>query len=191
MIAKITLACIGRALILTISVLIAADVLCIAPVKAQEETADAPDSSQNGVADQGEPAKAEPARSEDVEPPRLSLYGTILYGDGDNAIALLRLEGQTKVVSVGVGDDVLGWKVEHIEARQLVLSLDHHLASFALNYAVGSGEQPTAVQQRDKQLGDDGERPVIHHRAPRIYERNARGVLRSHPASVRHADNDD
>ncbi|MEJ0094922.1 MAG: hypothetical protein WDN46_16295 [Methylocella sp.] len=190
MIAKITLAYVGRALTLTIAVLIAADVFCIAPVKAQEETADAPNPSQNEAADEPEPAKAEPTRSEDVEPPRLSLYGTILYGDGDKGVALVRLEGQTKVVSIGVGDDVLGWKVEHIETRQLVLSLDHHLASFALNYAVGSGEQPTAVQQRDKP-GDDGERPVFHHRAPRIYERNAKGVLRSHAANIRHANNDE
>ena len=61
-------------------------------------------------------------------PPDVALLAVIM--DGEDARAVVRA-GST-VRRVQIGDDIDGWKVGQIEARQLVLSLDDRTAKFTM-----------------------------------------------------------
>jgi hypothetical protein len=161
---KISLSPIGRRLVLAISVFVSALSFDAVLVCAQEG-----------------PGEAESQPPPAVEPPHLSLYGTILYSDAAQARAILRLEGSDRTVSVGLGDDVRGWTVVQIAPRQVMLSLEDHSAAFVLNDFVHPGDTPTIAQRKDKQ---NVEGPVVHHRAPRVFEMSATGVWRSHRVKI-------
>jgi hypothetical protein len=173
---------IDRAFIQAISAFVAAQILCGEPVHAQAAKADSPAPSQNRSLDQLEAAKAEPRSPAPATPPHLSLCGTILYADGRQANALLRLEGSGKIVSVGIGGDVLGWTAVQITETQLVLSLEDRSVTFTLNCALDQSEHPAVAQRQHPVTAQKkDERPItVHLRARRIFTMNASGVLRSH-----------
>jgi hypothetical protein len=63
-------------------------------------------------------------------PPNVALFGIVM--DGDEAHAIVRAGPSDKIMRVGVGDDIGGWKVAQIEERRLVLSLDGRTATFMM-----------------------------------------------------------
>ena len=63
-------------------------------------------------------------------PPDVSLLGVVM--DGEDARAVVRTGPAAKTQRVGIGDDIGGWKVGQIEARQLVLLLDGRTATFTM-----------------------------------------------------------
>jgi hypothetical protein len=69
-----------------------------------------------------------------LAPPSVILLG-VLKSDGATH-ALLRAGGTEKIAHVHVGDDVGGWKVAEIAARNLILSLDER--TFAVPLFAGS-----------------------------------------------------
>ncbi|WOJ90842.1 hypothetical protein RZS28_06050 [Methylocapsa polymorpha] len=170
-----------RAFTLAVAAFVVAQTLCAEPVDAQAARADSPTRSQTGSLDQAKTGEAEPSAASPAAPPppNLALYGTIVYDDGSHASAFLRIEGSSKLMSVGVGDDVLGWTVEQIAEKQIVLSRDDHSIAVTLNYALDTGEHPVvAVAARPKK----GPPLAVRRRARRVFEVNASGVLRLHMA---------
>jgi len=172
---------------LVIAAFVAAQILYAEPVDAQAARADSPAWSQSGSLDQAKAGEAEPSAAAPAAPPHLSLYGTIVYADGRHASAFLRMEGSSKLVSVGVGDDVLGWTVERIAEKQLVLSRDDRSIAVTLNYALDGGEHPVAAvaarQKKNPPLS-------VRQRARRVFEVSASGVLRLHLAKKPPGEND-
>lgn len=63
-------------------------------------------------------------------PPDVALLGVVM--DGEEARAVVRAGPGAKTLRVGIGDDIGGWKVGQIEARQLVLLLDGRTATFTM-----------------------------------------------------------
>ncbi|MGC2080092.1 MAG: hypothetical protein WA728_29550, partial [Xanthobacteraceae bacterium] len=63
-------------------------------------------------------------------PPDVALLGVVM--DGEDARAVVRAGPAAKIQRVGIGDDIGGWKVGQIEARQLVLLLDGRTATFTM-----------------------------------------------------------
>jgi hypothetical protein len=63
-------------------------------------------------------------------PPDVALLGVVM--DGEEARAVVRTGPAAKIQRVGIGDDIGGWKVGQIEARQLVLLLDGRTAKFTM-----------------------------------------------------------
>jgi hypothetical protein len=63
-------------------------------------------------------------------PPDVALLGVVM--DGEDARAVVRTGPTAKILRVGIGDDIGGWKVGQIEARQLVLLLDGRTATFTM-----------------------------------------------------------
>jgi hypothetical protein len=81
-------------------------------------------------------------------PPDVALLAVIM--DGEDARAVVRA-GAT-VRRVQIGDDIDGWKVGQIEARQLVLSQDERSAKFMMftgNRASAPLDAGAAVPSRD------------------------------------------
>jgi hypothetical protein len=70
-------------------------------------------------------------------PPNVALLGVIM--DGEEASALVRAGPAAKLIRVRIGDDLSGWKVGQIEARQLVLVLDGRTAIFTI-FTANSGK---------------------------------------------------
>jgi hypothetical protein len=58
------------------------------------------------------------------------LLGVVM--DGEDARAVVRTGPAAKILRVGIGDDIGGWKVGQIESRQLVLVLDSRTATFTM-----------------------------------------------------------
>ena len=78
-------------------------------------------------------------------PPNVALLGVVM--DGEEARAVVRAGPGAKTLRVGIGDDIGGWKVGQIEARQLVLLLDGRTATFTMftgNNAKGSSNTGAA-----------------------------------------------
>jgi len=73
-------------------------------------------------------------------PPDVALIAVIM--DGEDARAVVR--AGPKVRRVQIGDDIDGWKVGQIEARQLVLSLDDRTAKYAMFTGHRSNAAPDA-----------------------------------------------
>jgi general secretion pathway protein N len=65
-----------------------------------------------------------------LPPPDVALLGVVM--DGEDARAVVRTGPAAKILRVGIGDDIGGWKVGQIEARQLVLLLDGRTATFTM-----------------------------------------------------------
>lgn len=63
-------------------------------------------------------------------PPDVALLGVVM--DGETARAVVRAGPAAKILRVRIGDDIGGWKVGQIEARQLVLLLDGRAATFTM-----------------------------------------------------------
>jgi hypothetical protein len=63
-------------------------------------------------------------------PPDVALLGVVM--DGEDARAVVRTGPAAKILRVRIGDDIGGWKVGQIEARQLVLLLDGRTATFTM-----------------------------------------------------------
>jgi hypothetical protein len=63
-------------------------------------------------------------------PPDVALLGVVM--DGEEARAVVRTGPAAKILRVGIGDDIGGWKVGQIEGRQLVLLLDGRTATFTM-----------------------------------------------------------
>jgi general secretion pathway protein N len=63
-------------------------------------------------------------------PPDVALLGVVM--DGEDARAVVRAGPAAKILRVGIGDDIGGWKVGQIEAKQLVLLLDGRTATFTM-----------------------------------------------------------
>ncbi len=63
-------------------------------------------------------------------PPNVALLAVVM--DGDDARAVVRVGQEAKSVRVQIGDDIGGWKVGQIEARQLVLLLNGRTAKFSM-----------------------------------------------------------
>jgi hypothetical protein len=83
-------------------------------------------------------------------PPDVALLAVIM--DGEDARAVVR--AGPKVRRVQIGDDIDGWKVGQIEARQLVLSLDDRSAKYAMftgNRATGRPDAGVAMPAPDVQ----------------------------------------
>jgi hypothetical protein len=80
-------------------------------------------------------------------PPNVALFGIVM--DGDEARAVVRAGPAEKIMRVGIGDDVGGWKVAQIEGRRLVLSLDGRIATFMMfagNSANGASQTGADAQ---------------------------------------------
>ena len=63
-------------------------------------------------------------------PPNVALFGIVM--DGAQAHAVVRAGPAENIMRVGIGDDIGGWKVAHIEGRRLVLSLNGRIATFMM-----------------------------------------------------------
>ena len=63
-------------------------------------------------------------------PPDVALLGVVMAGE--EARAVVRTGPAAKILRVGIGDDIGGWKVGQIEGRQLVLLLDGRTATFTM-----------------------------------------------------------
>jgi len=88
-------------------------------------------------------------------PPTIVLLAVVM--DGEEARAVVRAGPEAKIMRVGIGDDIGGWKVGQIEARQLVLSRDDRSAKFTMfsrtsadsQHDTGGAAQPArSVAQR-------------------------------------------
>ena len=73
-------------------------------------------------------------------PPDVALLGVVM--DGEDARAVVRAGPAAKIQRVGIGDDIGGWKVGQIEARQLVLLLDGRTATFTM--FTGNNTKPSS-----------------------------------------------
>jgi len=94
-------------------------------------------------------------------PPHVLLLGVLTDASGPRAI--IQSDGEGKNKAVRLGDDIQGWRVTHIEMRQLVISHDDRDAAISL-FGTEHGALPLAVA----------------HRPDRVLEVNSAGVLRSH-----------
>lgn len=170
---------VDRFLFSRIAALAALQLIFIHAAGAEGLKTDSPPLSEDESRDQS--AEAE-ANSPPLAPPRLSLCGTIVYGDGRPASALLRLDGSPKIVSVDIGDDVAGWTVAEIAGKELVLSYGDHSVAFTLNDILDANALPAPAQEQ--QPPQQKEKPAAHarRRPRRIFEVNAAGILRSHMA---------
>jgi hypothetical protein len=76
--------------------------------------------------------------------------------DGENARAIIRAGPAAKVMRVGIGDDVGGWKVAQIDGRKLVLMLDGRLVTFLMftKKNASSARSESALQATDNKTQD-------------------------------------
>ena len=79
-------------------------------------------------------------------PPAVALIGVI--ADPEGSQALLRSNGD-KTLRVHVGDDVMGWRVGQIDARQLTLTLGDRAVSIAL-FAQKSANPPPGARDSER-----------------------------------------
>lgn len=80
------------------------------------------------------PPAQEPEAPPPPQPPAVTLFGTVSDAQGRQAIVLAPTDN---IVRVRIGDEIEGWKVAAIEARQVVLSLADRSATFAMFKARG------------------------------------------------------
>jgi hypothetical protein len=109
-------------------------------------------------------------------PPDVALFGIVM--DGDEAHAVVRAGPTDKIMRVGVGDDIGGWKVAQIEERRLVLSLDGRIATFMMfagNSAKGAARSDQETQSADRQSqGQAQPQNQMRQNPPPPYEPGAR-----------------
>jgi len=97
-------------------------------------------------------AAPEPPPPPPPPPPDVALFGIVM--DGDEAHAVVRAGPSDKIMRVGVGDDIGGWKVAQIEERRLVLSLDGRTATFMMFAGTSTNGAPRLdreTQSADRQ----------------------------------------
>jgi general secretion pathway protein N len=83
--------------------------------------------------------KPAPPRKKEVEPPQLSLVGTIASDDGGFAIFLD--QSTRAALRLKVGEDYQGWKLNAIQGREVTMEKDHQGAVLTLPEPGGqSGE---------------------------------------------------
>lgn len=63
-------------------------------------------------------------------PPSVILLGVVI--DNGEARAIVQVGQANETLRVRIGDDISGWKVTQIEARQLVLAQDSRMATFTM-----------------------------------------------------------
>ena len=81
------------------------------------------------VAAEAAPIKP-PPRKKEIEPPQLSLVGTIASGDEGFGIFL---DQSTKIaLRLKVGEDYQGWKLRAIQGREVTMEKDEHAAVLTL-----------------------------------------------------------
>jgi hypothetical protein len=78
-------------------------------------------------------------------PPNVALFGIVM--DGDEARAVVRAGPTEKIMRVGIGDDIGGWKVAQIEGRRLVLALNGRIATFMMFSGNSANNLPPAAAQ--------------------------------------------
>jgi hypothetical protein len=78
-------------------------------------------------------------------PPNVALFGIVM--DGDEARAVVRAGPAEKIMRVGIGDDIGGWKVAQIEGRRLVLALNGRIATFMMFSGNSANNAPPAGAQ--------------------------------------------
>jgi hypothetical protein len=78
-------------------------------------------------------------------PPNVALFGIVM--DGDEARAVVRAGPAEKIMRVGIGDDIGGWKVAQIEGRRLVLALNGRIATFMMFSGNSANNAPPAAAQ--------------------------------------------
>ena len=90
-------------------------------------------------------------------PPNVTLVGIVM--DAEEARAIVQAGPQNEIRRVRIGDDIGGWKVAHIEGRQLVLLLGSRMATFTMfgghgNPAPKVADKPRQPSRKaaDKQL---------------------------------------
>ncbi len=76
-------------------------------------------------------------------PPNVALFGIVM--DGDEARAVVRAGPAEKIMRVGIGDDIGGWKVAQIEGRRLVLALNGRIATFMMFSGNSANNVPPAA----------------------------------------------
>jgi hypothetical protein len=74
--------------------------------------------------------KATPPRKKEVEPPQLSLVGTIASDDGGFGIFLD--QSTRTALRLKVGEDYQGWKLNAIQGREVTMEKDHQGAVLTL-----------------------------------------------------------
>lgn len=124
-------------------------------------------------------ARAKPAPP--PAPPSVALLGVVI--DEDGARAVLRVGRPEKIMRLRVGDDVGGWKVSQIDARQLVLSLEDRTATFTLFSRTHADKAPNAGGSRPSPPSQPVERkPPSMQSQPNVVmtRRLAREKLISH-----------
>jgi hypothetical protein len=83
-------------------------------------------------------------------PPNLQLYGTII--NADEALAIVFSSSTNRAARVRVGDEIGGWRVDKIEERKVVISLDERTAVFTM-FAGKPVENPSAEASVEDQTG--------------------------------------
>jgi hypothetical protein len=75
-------------------------------------------------------------------PPDVVLLAVVM--DGEDARAIVRTGPAAKILRVGIGDDIDGWKVGQIERLRLVLLLDDRTATFRMFTGDNKNSSPSA-----------------------------------------------
>lgn len=75
-------------------------------------------------------------------PPDVALLAVVM--DGEDARAIVRAGPAAKILRVGIGDDIDGWKVGQIERLQMVLLLDDRTATFRMFTGDNKNASPNA-----------------------------------------------
>jgi general secretion pathway protein N len=104
------------------------------------------------------PPAVPPAPPAPPAPPDVALLAVVM--DGEEARAVIRTG--PKIMRVQIGDDIDGWKVGQIEARQLVLSLNDRTAKFAMftgHRANGAGDAGAPVPSVSAQPAQQSSAP--------------------------------
>jgi hypothetical protein len=95
-------------------------------------------------------------------PPDLALLGVVM--DGEEARAVVRAGPAAKTVRVQIGDDIGGWKVGQIEARQLVLLLDGRMAKFTM-FSDNDTKRPPSGSLAAHSPDETHQTPVEQHQS--------------------------
>ena len=99
------------------------------------------------------PAPVRPAR---VEPPQLSLVGTVT-GD-DQSFGIFVDQGTRAALRLRVGEDYQGWRLRSVQGREVILERDQQTTSFSLPEPGTDGAAtPAPVQAENASLDDEAD----------------------------------
>ena len=99
-----------------------------------------------------------PPRKKEIEPPQLSLVGTI--ASGDEGFGIFIDQSTKAALRLKVGEDHQGWKLRAIRGREVTMEKDEHAAVLTLPQPGGqsTGEVrllPVSAIERRWHRGDD------------------------------------